>query len=400
MPVDRRPMRAVGFAGLTTQPADPLLAVGEAFRADPRRHKIDLGLGVYRNEAGETPVMRAVKGAESRLLETETTKAYVGAAGDLAFVDLLKGFVFGADLVPKVVAGLQTTGGTAALRLAADLLARAGVRRIHVGRPGWANHLPILHAAGLEALEHDQFDTAVQRIDFDSVVSALERAGAGDAVLVQAACHNPTGADFTLEQWRALADVAQRRSLIPIVDVAYPGMGQNLESDMAGARVLIAAVPQAFVAVSCSKTFGLYRERTGALFGVADGHGAAVQSNLLALARANYSMPPNHGAAVVRLVLEDPLLRDLWESELERMCLRIRALRQRLGSHGQAGRIDLSPLAGQHGMFSQLALSGPDIQRLRDDYAIYVAPGGRVNLAGLRGADLERFLAGLRAVAT
>jgi aromatic-amino-acid transaminase len=385
---------------LAEQPPDPLLAVIGMFRTDPRPWKIDLGVGVYRDESGRTPVMRAVKAAEARLLETQDTKAYVGPGGDLVFIDLMRDLVFGGEAPAGRLVGLQTPGGTAALRAAADLLARAGARTIWAGRPTWANHDPIFAAAGLELRSYDYFDPVAQTVAFDRMAAALERSAVGDVVLLQASCHNPTGADLSPEQWAAVADLVRSRRLIPLIDVAYQGVGRGLEADVAGVRQVVAVAEEALVAVSCSKTFGLYRERTGAVFTLtADAGGrTAATSNMLAIARANYSMPPDHGAAVVRTILEDPDLTREWRAELDGVRGRIRAVRALLAGFGRCGGLDLVPLAAQNGMFSQLPLDEAQIRRLREDHAIYMTASGRVNLAGLKVEDVEPLIRALTAV--
>ena len=382
---------------LALQPPDPLLAVMGLFAADPRPGKIDLGVGVYRDEHGLTPVMRAVRAAEARMLAEQTSKAYVGSAGNLAFVQRMRDLVLGAGAPGERIAGLQTTGGTAALRLASDLLVRAGARSIWVGRPTWANHDPIFAAAGLAARDYDYFVPADQSVDFNRMATVLSAAHAGEVVLLQAACHNPTGADLSLDQWRTLAQIVAARGLIPLIDVAYQGLGDGLDADVAGARLVLEAASDALVAVSCSKSFGLYRERTGALFALTANAKAqaTTQSNLLAIARANYSMPPDHGAAIVGALLADPELTADWRAELDHMRGRIQATRAHLAGLGRIGPLDLAPLAGQRGMFSLLPLAPEAINALREDHAIYMTGFGRVNLAGLKREDVEPLLSAL-----
>jgi aromatic-amino-acid transaminase len=388
------------FLNLTAQPPDPLLSAIGRFRADPRPEKIDLGVGVYRSEDGRTPVFGAVKAAERLLNEGQETKAYLGQHGDIEFVDLMRQQVIGDDGVQ--VSGMQTTGGTAALRIAAEVLARCGVRTVHVGTPAWANHLPILRDAGLNATPYDYFDAFGQRVDFDRLVEALSAAQPGDAALLQACCHNPTGADLTLDQWRIVADLVARKGLIPFIDVAYQGLGDGLEQDVAGARLVLAAAQQALVAVSCSKSFGLYRERTGALFAAASdaSRRSLAEGNMLAIVRTAYSMPPDHGAAVVRLILQDPQLRADWLAELAEMRDRINSLRARLGSVGAIGPINFRSMAKQRGMFSLLPLTPDQVQALRERHAIHVVDSGRVNLAGLSSGQISRLTDALLDVLT
>jgi aromatic-amino-acid transaminase len=385
---------------LRQQPADPLLSLISLFAADSRPHRIDLGVGVYRDEAGRTPVMRAVKAAELRLLAEQATKSYVGPSGDLEFLERLQGLQFGAGSVVDRVVGLQTPGGTGALRAAADLMVRSGIERIWVGRPTWANHDPVLAAAGLNVCDYPYFDPASQSVDFATMAGALEGAEQGDAVLLQAACHNPTGADLSIDQWREIAEIVSRRGLVPLIDVAYQGLGASLDGDMAGARTVLAACEEALVAASCSKSFGLYRERAGALFVLTASPASRpkVQSNMLAIARANYSMPPDHGAAVVRIILSDSALFEDWRNELTSMCARIQAARRQLAQIGRIGPIDLSALGSQRGMFSLLPLNPEQIRILREEQAIYMTGTGRVNLAGLNASDIDALVAGLTKV--
>ena len=257
------------LSDLQQLPADPLLALIEMHRADPRPFKIDLGVGVYRNAAGETPVMRAVKLAEARILEQQTTKAYVGASGDTTFLRLVADGLFARDSIRRAV-GIQTPGGTGALRIASDLLVRAGVSSIWVSQPTWANHEAVFSGANLTVRRHAYVEAGQQVVDFDRMLDSLKVAAKGDALLLQASCHNPTGIDLSIDQWRVIADLVAERGLIPLIDVAYQGLGRTPEEDIAGAHAVLAAASEALVAVSMSKTFGLYRERTGAAFALAD----------------------------------------------------------------------------------------------------------------------------------
>lgn len=391
----------MSFASLSLQPADPLLKIIAAFRADPRADKIDLGVGVFRDAEGRTPVMRAVKAAEARLLETQDSKAYLGPEGDRGFADLLADAVFGAD-VPRVRrTGLQTPGGTGALRLAAELLARAGVRRIWMAAPSWANHAPIFVQCGLEPVLVPAFDIAAQHFDAERFVAALAQASSGDAVLLHGCCHNPMGIDPDAAGWAAIAAVVAERGLLPLVDLAYQGLGDGFEADAAGARAVLAAAPYGLLAYSCDKNFGLYRERTGALWATAPDAAAAaiVQSNLLALARANWSMPPDHGAAIVRLILEDAALAADWRAELETVRARLTMLRAALAANGRLGAVDLAPIARGKGMFATLPLSPDQVAWLARAHAIYLAGSGRINIAGFSEAGIARFCAALAALA-
>jgi aromatic-amino-acid transaminase len=388
------------FDGLQPRAADPLLDVIRQFRADPRAHKLDLGVGVFQDEHGRTPVLRSVKKAERILLETQDTKTYLGAEGDVEYARALGALALGEMAGDVRTVALQAPGGTGALRLGAELIRLANpAAQIWLGRPTWPNHQPIFSAVGLPLRDYRHFDPATQAVCFDELMAAMGAARAGDVFVLHASCHNPTGADYSLTQWREIARQLSERGLIPFLDTAYQGFAHGLDDDMAGARRVLAEVPEALVAVSCSKNFGLYRERTGALF-VRAGDPAkaqAARTNLMGIARANYSMPPDHGAAVVRTILQDAALCAEWQAEVADMRAKLRRLRQTLAEM-RVNSLDLSALADQNGMFATLPLTKGQIARLKDEHAIYVVPSGRVNIAGLMAADLNAFAAALRAV--
>lgn len=389
------------FATLTRHPDDPLLKIIGQHAADPRPDKIDLGVGVFRDEEGRTPVMTAVKAAEARLLETQASKSYLGPEGDTGFVQALGRIVIGDAVPSDRYVGLQTPGGTGALRLTAELLARARVARIWIGSPSWANHAPIYRQAGVEPAMIPCYDLTSQTFDLEGFLAMLEGADEGDAVLLHGCCHNPIGIDPDAAGWAAIAERVVAEKLIPVVDLAYQGLGDGFDSDAAGARAILAAVPEALLAYSCDKNFGLYRERTGALFAItpdADA-GAVVLSNLLALARANWSMPPDHGAAIVRIILEDETLTAQWRDELETMRQRLESLRAMLAEGGRIGTVDLGAVAHGKGMFATLPLSPAQVEWLRDRHAIYMAGSGRINIAGFNVAAVGRFHAALRDMA-
>ncbi|MGD9810655.1 MAG: amino acid aminotransferase [Sphingobium sp.] len=385
------------FSRLTPQPADALLALIGLYAADPRQGKIDLGVGVYKTEGGETPVFASVKAAEEILLRTQQTKSYVGPEGDIGFFRNLLPLIFGNDAELDRIAGLQTPGGTGALRLAAELIALTGRnRKVYVGAPTWANHQPVFAAARLEMATFRHIDLTTQDLCFEDMIDALGKAEPGDIVLLHGCCHNPTGADLSPDQWEGISALCAERHLLPFIDLAYQGLGDGLEADAAGVRIMARHCPELIVAYSCDKNFGLYRERVGALFVVAAnaGDAALTQSNLLGLARANWSMPPDHGAAIVRIVLDSAELTASWRAELEEMRLRIAAMR--------AGAAALDPalgfLTGQKGMFSTLPLSPDQVKALREDHGVYMAGSGRINIAGLISGNLANFVAAIAAV--
>jgi aromatic-amino-acid transaminase len=388
------------FEALQPRAADPLLDIIRQFRADPRPGKLDLGVGVFQDEQGRTPVLSSVKKAERILLETQDTKTYLGAEGDVEYARALGALTLGEMAGDVLTVALQAPGGTGALRLGAELIRLANpFAQIWLGRPTWPNHEPIFSAVGLPLRDYRHFDPAAQAVCFDELLAAMRTARSGDVFVLHASCHNPTGADFTVAQWQQIARELSQRRLIPFLDTAYQGFARGLDDDMAGARLVLAEVPEALVAVSCSKNFGLYRERTGALF-LRAGDAAkaeAARTNLIGIARANYSMPPDHGAAIVRTILQDAVLRAEWQAEVADMRTKLRRLRQGLAQL-RVNSLDLSPLAEQNGMFATLPLTKSQIARLKDEHAIYVVPSGRVNIAGLMAADLNIFAAALRSV--
>ena len=388
---------------LTQQPPDALLALIKLYAADTRPDKIDLGVGVYRTGQGETPVFGAIKAAERKLVEEQDSKAYLGPEGDMGFVHALMPHIFGDD--PQSVfgrggriEGMQTPGGTGAVRLALALAKAAGIERVVMGTPSWPNHAQILRDLGLELVAFDHA-TSAGDADMDALKAALANAREGDAVMLHGCCHNPTGIDYTPEDWAEIAGLLANSPILPIVDLAYQGLGQGMEEDAAGMRTLLAAVPEALVAYSCDKNFGLYRDRVGAFYVMVrqGGNLAAAMSNGHALARANWSMPPDHGAAAVRLILEDATLTQQWLDELDQMRARIRQVRARLSAAGRVGAVDLTPIERQNGLFAVLTLSKEQIQALREDHGIYMAGSGRINIAGLTMDNIDKFIAALAA---
>ncbi len=381
---------------LAPKPADPLLKIIKMFGDDPRADKIDLGVGVYRDEHGATPVMAAIKQAEQRLAAQQSTKTYVGQQGDAEFLRLMGELAFG-DGVRDLVS-IQAVGGTGALRLGFDFLRAAGAKRVLLPTPSWPNHPGLIDAAGLKQVDVKFFDLDAQRIEITPLLAAIGQLAPGDAVLLQGCCHNPLGADFDTAQWAALAKACAEARVVAFVDVAYLGFGDGLEQDAAGVRHVLAHVPNVVVALSGAKSFGIYRERVGALYvKAAPTARAAVQSNLYALARTNYSMPPDHGAACVRTVLADPALRKLWADELEGIRQHMLKTRAALAA-SRVNKLPMQLIADQKGMFSTLPLTPDQIRTLREAHGIYMTDSGRINVAGLPESDVARFLEALRAV--
>jgi len=385
------------IANLVEKAPDPLLKIIRMFREDPRSDKIDLGVGVYRDASGNTPVMGAVKEAEKRLLAEQQTKTYVGQQGDVEFLNLVGELVFGS--MSRELVSIQAVGGTGALRLGCDLLRESGARRIVLPQPCWPNHPAIVRAARLEVVDAPFFNVAEQRIDMGQLIAGFAEAEPGDAVILQACCHNPLGADFSLQQWDDLAGALEARGLIPFLDLAYQGFGDGVDADVAGLRAIVAHLPEAVIAVSEAKSFGIYRERVGALFvKAAEKARSAVFSNLAQIARANYSMPPDHGASVVRTVLSDEGLARSWRDELDQIRAHIKRTRAMLAGE-RVNSIPMHLIANQKGMFSTLPLNDAQVTALREQNGIYMTDAARINVAGLREADIPRFLEALRAVA-
>ena len=376
------------FETLQPAPADKILALIGLYRADPRPDKVDLGVGVYKDRDGKTPVMRAVREAEKRLLLGQDSKTYLGLAGDTGFNAAMADLVFGQKAELSRIRAAQAPGGSGALRLVAELLKRTrSDTTIWLSDPTWPNHVPVMRAAGLLIREYPYFDAASGAVLFEDMLSTLQTATHGDVVLLHGCCHNPTGANLDLAQWAAVADLVVERGLLPFVDIAYQGFGEGLDADAAGLRLLAAKVPEMVVASSCSKNFAVYRDRVGAAMVMArDGTQADVaMSQMLSAARAMYSMPPDHGAAAVRIVLEDATLRADWEAELEEMRLRMLRLRvqfaESLRRQSNSDRFDF--VANHRGMFSRLGLSEAQVERLRAEHGVYMVGDSRINVAGL-----------------
>ena len=381
------------FETLKPQPADKILALVQKFKEDPRPQKIDLGVGVYKNAEGVTPVMRAVKAAEHQLWQDETTKSYVGLTGDPAFSDGMIQMVLG-DAVPRgAVAAAATPGGTGAVRQAFELarLAHPDVR-VFVSNPTWPNHVSMLRYLGIEMVPYRYFDEATCGVDFEGMTADLAQAKAGDVVLLHGCCHNPTGANLNTAQWQSVVDLLAKSGATPMIDIAYQGFGDGLEEDAAATQLIAASLPETIIAASCSKNFGIYRERTGLLMAISQdvSKQLVTQGTLAYLNRQNFSFPPDHGARLVTIVLNDPALCADWKAELEQVRLGMLDLRQNLATELQsrAGSDRFSFLAQHRGMFSRLGTTPDMVERLRVEHAIYMVGDSRMNIAGLNATSV------------
>ncbi len=386
------------FIHLEKLPDDPILQLSQLFRADPRTPKLDLGVGIFQNERGETPIMRAVKAAEGELLQTENSKKYIGLLGNAVFNQAMIELVLGASVSADRVRAIQATAGTGAVRLIASVLASLlPEHHLYVSDPTWGNHQAIFQAAGFQPQTYPYYDRQHSVVDRERFFAALEQFGPRDIVLLHGCCHNPSGADLSPADWQRVAEIASRRGWLPVVDLAYQGLGEDLQADALGVRTLAAAVPNLFVAVSGSKNFGLYRERVGVvlMLGQNATEAEALQSHFGVISRAMVSMPPDHGAAIVGHVLTTPALRADWEAELNEMSAYIRRRRQELVAalERRVGG-DWHFITDVHrGMFSLLPLGKERVKRLREDFAIYIVGEGRINIAGLKSAEDCAYLA-------
>ena len=376
------------LSALKPQPADTILRLMEQLRADPRAGKIDLGVGVYKDATGLTPVMRAVKAAEQRLWQSEKTKTYTGLAGEPEFHAAMAGMIFAGTVAADRISAAATPGGTGAIRQAFELIRMAAPEAtVWVSDPTWPNHVSVLNYLGMKMRRYRYFDAESRGVDFAGMMADL-KAGlkAGDVVLLHGCCHNPTGANLTLPEWAGIASLLEQSGAVPLIDLAYQGFGDGLDADAAGTRLIAARLPEVLLAASCSKNFGIYRERTGILMALsAPAQRDVTQANLAFLNRQNYSFPPDHGARLVTMILNDEALRADWQAELEEIRANMLSLRAQLADelrrHSGSDRFGF--IAQHRGMFSRLGATPEQVERLRAEHGIYMVGDSRLNIAGL-----------------
>ena len=376
------------FKNLQQQPPDKILALMTAFKEDPRDQKLDLGVGVYKNPTGITPIMRSIKLAEKKWWEIESSKSYVGLVGDPAFSDAIISLVLGNSIPRNLIASAATPGGTGAVRQGFELfkIANPGVR-VFVSDPTWPNHISILQYLNIPSENYRYFDNETRGVDFDSMVSDLSRAKAGDVILLHGCCHNPTGANLDKQQWKIIIDLLNKNGATPMIDLAYQGFGDGLEEDAYATRLIAESVPETVIASSCSKNFGIYRERAGLLMLISqDSSKRNINQSMLAyLNRQNYSFPPDHGSRLVSIVLNDKDLRSDWMSELEDIRNSLLNLRVQLSDELQkiSGSNRFSFIASHRGMFSRLGATPSQVEKMRKEFGIYMVSDSRFNVAGL-----------------
>ena len=387
------------FERLERMPDDPILGLMAAFRADPDTRKVDLGVGVYRNDRGETPVLDAVRRAEQAVLSRQTSKTYVAPAGNAGYNQCMERLVFGeghSALKAGRVRTIQAPGGCGALRVGAELIKIAMPEAtIHVSTPTWANHVPLLTGAGIKLERYPYYDATTGGVNFSAMTDALDRLPARAVVLLHGSCHNPTGADLSEQQWRDLLGLVTKRGLVPYIDMAYQGLGTGIAEDAFGVRLFAAELPEVLIAVSCSKNFGLYRERVGALHIVSQTAQAAdaILTQLVRIARTIYSMPPDHGAAIVQEILANDGLRGAWLDEVGSMRSRIAGLRADVVARLAKAlpQRDFSFIERQRGMFSYLGVNVDQVRALRERHHVYMTDDSRINIAGLRADNIGYF---------
>ena len=394
------------FETLPALAPDPILGLSAAFKQDTNPAKIDLGVGVYKDEDGNTPILKAVAKAQAILQETETSKVYITPQGVQGFIDGMLGLILGKAspvLLENRVAAVQAPGGCGALRILAELLKRChSDTKVWVSDPTWANHIPLIGNAGLELATYPYFDKDTASIKFDEMMSCLAKVKKGDVVLLHGCCHNPTGADLTNEQWQAVAELANKVGFLPFIDVAYQGFGLGLEEDAYGIRLMVESVPEVIIAASCSKNFGLYRERVGLAALICNDSATRdiVQSQIQYVARGIYSMPPSYGGALVDIILANEDLNTLWQDEVTEMRERMIQLRALLVDNlaKQGASKDFSFINQQKGMFSFLCIKPEQVQKLRAESSVYFVDSSRVNIAGINTKNVETLAAAIAGV--
>ncbi len=381
------------FAHLPTPQLDPILSLSVAYRNDPRTGKVDLGIGVYKNNLGETPIMLAVQQAQKQLLETQTTKSYVGLAGCEEFNSSMVNLLLSGTSAMGRVSAIQTPGASGALRMLGDLMKVANPdTTVWLSNPSYVNHRPVMEAAGLKVKQYRYFSTQTKQVDVEAMLDDISSAGPNDVVLLHGCCHNPTGADVDFQVWKAITELSQKNGFLPFVDIAYQGFGDGLEEDAQGLRYMADNLEEMLITTSCSKNFGLYRERTGAAIVIGNNQTdvSNAKGKLLQLARATYTMPPDHGAALVKTILNSEAMTKVWKDELVSMRLRLINLRlllcNELRSVHSSQQFDF--IESHKGMFTVLGFSQAQMSRLRDEYGIYGVGDGRINIAGLTEKDI------------
>ena len=382
------------FEHLNPQAQDKIMALMVQFREDPRETKVDLGVGVYKDATGNTPVMRAVKSAEKQLWDAETTMSYTALGGDPAFIKALSGLVLGDSVADDNFAGAAQPGGTGAIHRALELVKMANPEAtIWLSAPTWPNHPAIVKHLKLPVAEYRYFDNDTRAVDFTGMMTDLEKVAEGDVVVLHGCCHNPTGANLNLTQWKEVSELLVKKNALPLIDIAYQGFGDGLDADSEGTRLVASSVPETLIAASCSKNFGVYRERTGLLMAVSQDEGkkAVTQQNLTHLNRLNFSFPPDHGARVVQMILDDPALRNEWETELEEVRTGMLGLRTQLaeGLKARTGSDRFGFLAQHRGMFSRLGATPEQVDYMREKHGIYMVGDSRMNIAGLNTKTVD-----------
>lgn len=384
------------FENIETLPADPILGLSQSFQQDPNPKKINLSVGVYQDANGHTPVFEAVKKAEKQMLAKQSSKAYIAQAGDAVYLEKITRLMTSDSLYEQLgdrLASVSTPGGCGALRMSAELLMQSNSKaQVWVSNPTWANHYPLLESAGLKLKSYSYYDPQTHRVDFQAMLDSFSQIPEGDVVLLHGSCHNPTGADITHEQWDQITEIMDERGLLPFIDVAYQGFGDGLDEDAYGVRKVLEKLPEALICVSCSKNFGLYRERTGAVMVLtqSDKQTNAAKSHIMSAARRSYSMSPYHGTGLVAEILSDDELTKEWKSQLEAVRNRMNRVRQGLaeGLNEAQSKIDFSFVGDSNGMFCYLGITRDQVLKLRSEYGLYLLESTRINVAGLSQGNL------------